>query len=384
MKRFSTAAVVGAALVMMASCGSRTGLFGISGDTGEIPDSSILPDSPSPPDARPDGPLPCKPGRFPFERAIAQLMFVIDRSGSMAFSLDGTQPVGGVLPPGVLSRWQVLRNGLATAIVPFDATIAMGAKFYPEVAPPGPGGPDACLTDLGVGLAPAAGNATQILDVFDTTDPRGGTPTSEAIRLAAQYLSTARGVARTMIVATDGAPNCNPDLDQQTCLCTVTLASGTDVCKEAPVGSNCLDDKGTISVVKTIFETQKIPVYVLGIGGAEQPAFLRVLDDMAVAGGRAKPTSPKHYSAQTEAEMTAALASISSSVAQCTFLTPSAPTDPSAITVEINGQRIARDTTHTNGWDWVDQAYGTLAFFGPACDAASTQMPDISGVIRCD
>jgi len=82
--------------------------------------------------------------------------------------------------------------------------------------------------------------------------------------------------------------------------------------------------------------------------------------------------------------MNAALASISSSVAQCTFLTPSAPTDPSAITVEINGKSIARDTTHTNGWDWVDQAYGTLAFFGSACDAASTQTPQISGVIRCD
>jgi hypothetical protein len=383
MKRLSSTVVVGAALVLMASCGSRTGLFGISDDIIDLPDGST-PDSPSPPDARPDGPLPCKPGRFPFERAIAQLMFVLDRSGSMAFALDGTQPVGGVLPPGIPSRWQVLHGGLTKAIVPFDTTIAMGAKFYPEVSPPGPGDPDACLTDLGVGLAPAPGNATQILDTFDTTEPKGGTPTSEAIRLAAQYLSTARGVARTMILATDGAPNCNPDLDQESCLCTVMLASGTEVCKGAPDGSNCLDDTRTISVVKNIFETQKIPVYVLGIGGAEQLAFLRVLDDMAVAGGRAKPTSPKHYSVQTEAEMNAALASISSSVAQCTFLTPSAPTDPSAITVEIDGQRIPRDTTHTNGWDWVDQAYGTLAFFGAACDAASAPKPEISGVIRCD
>jgi len=386
MRRLASAVVFGAALVLVASCGSRTGLFGGIDDIPDVPDGATTMDSPSLPDARPDGAVACTPGRFAFSRAIAQLMFVIDRSGSMAFSLDGIQPnpVGG-LPTGVLSRWQVLHNGLTKAIVPFDNTIAMGAKFYPEVSPPGPGdSDDGCLTDVGVGLAPAPGNAKQILDVFDTTMPLGGTPTSEAIRLAAQYLSTARGVARTMIVATDGAPNCNADLDQESCLCTVMLPNGTNVCKGAENGQNCLDDRRTISVVKDIFDTQKIPVYVIGIGGAEQPAFLRVLDDLAVAGGRPKPTSPKHYSVQTEAEMNAALASISSSVAQCTFLTPSAPTDPSAITVEIDGKRIARDTTHTNGWDWVDQAYGTLAFFGSACDAASKQNPEISGVIRCD
>jgi hypothetical protein len=380
--RVASAFVLATGVAAMASCGSRTGLF--AGGGSEDP---IIPsvDASPPPDARPDGAVACTPGRFDFELAIPQLMFVIDRSGSMAFALDGTQPgPRGNLPPGVASRWEVLRDGLQSAITPFDRAIAMGAKFYPEVEPPGPDQPNGCLTDVGVGLAPKSGNASSILSVFGTTEPNGGTPTSEAIRLAAQYLAGARGVARTMIVATDGAPNCNAALDQDTCTCTVVLGNGTNVCRSSDNGEQCLDDGRTISVVKGIFETQKIPVYVIGIGGAEQPAFLRVLDDMAVAGGRAKPTSPKHYSVQTAAEMNQALASISSSVAKCTFLTPSAPTDPSAITVEIDGRSIPRDTSHTNGWDWVDQAYGTLAFFGSACDAASGEKPKISGVIRCD
>jgi hypothetical protein len=78
----------------------------------------------------------------------------------------------------------------------------------------------------------------------------------------------------------------------------------------------------------------KIPVYVIGIGSTERPAFLKVLDDMAVAGGRPRPSAPFHYNVQTAAEMKSALASISDSIAKCTYLTPSAPTDPNAISVE--------------------------------------------------
>ena len=167
-------------------------------------------------DGPPDGAVACTPGRFTLDLAIAQLMFVIDRSGSMAFSLDGKQPDRfGNLPPGVLSRWDTLRDALFQTITPFDNELAMGAKFYPEESPPGPSPADeACRTDVGVGIAPARGNVKDIINVFDTTDPNGGTPTAEAIRLAAQYIAGTRGVARTMIVATDGAPNCNGDLDQ--------------------------------------------------------------------------------------------------------------------------------------------------------------------------
>jgi hypothetical protein len=94
----------------MASCGSRTGLFGgdaFGGPDGSFPETTPFPDGPT------DGPIKCIPGRFTFELATAQLMFVIDRSGSMAFSLDGQRPDGmGNLPPGIMSRWDTLRDGL--------------------------------------------------------------------------------------------------------------------------------------------------------------------------------------------------------------------------------------------------------------------------------
>jgi hypothetical protein len=295
--------------------------------------------------------------------------------------------VRGQLPPGVPSRWQTLQDALFQTILPFDNALAMGAKFYPEVADEGAPVEEACRTDLGVALPPRRGNASAILNVFDTTAPVGGTPTSEAVRLAAQYVTSVRGVSRVMVLATDGAPNCNGNLDNGRCTCTATTQTGEQACAGREGGEfNCLDDRRAIDVVRAIFEVQKIPVYVIGIGSTERPEFLKVLDDMAVAGGRARPTAPRHYNVQTAAEMKSALNVIQDSVAKCTYLTPSAPTDPNAISVEIDGSPVARDTSHRNGWDWVDQAYGTMTFFGPACDRASAagKAPQVAGVVRCE
>jgi hypothetical protein len=184
-----------------------------------------------------------------------------------------------------------------------------------------------------------------------------------------------------MILATDGAPNCNEALDHRTCVCTAIASP----CSTTERGRySCLDDGRTISVIRDTFDKQKIPVYVIGIGSTERPEFLRVLDDMAVAGGRPRTSAPRHYNVQSADELSETFSDIRDEVSKCTFLTPSAPTDPNAISVEINGVVIPRDPTRQNGWDWVDQAYGELAFFGDACDKISGGAAKASGVISCD
>jgi hypothetical protein len=369
----ATALAAAATLFSIASCGSRTGLFAADDLASDLARGDAAADAV-------DEPVGCVPGTFVFELATAQLMFVLDRSGSMAFSLSGQDP----LPPGELSRWVTLRNALAQTILPFDGQLAMGAKFFPEVLPEDSlGDPaDACRVDTGVAVAPAIGRANAILSVFDTTQPIGGTPTADAVRLGAQYLSGRRGVARTMILATDGAPNCNGALDAVTCTCTTPRF---DCARDPQVGAfSCLDDGRTVGVIGDIFQQQNIPVYVIGIGSTESAQFLQVLDQMAVAGGRPRAGTPKHYSAQSSAELGDALSTIRDSITKCTYLTPSAPTDPNAITVSIGGAQIARDPSHQDGWDWVDQAFGELAFFGPACDAASrNSASSVTGVVTC-
>lgn len=365
------------ALVAMASCGSRTGLFASDtdsplgeGGTPAPPDGSF--DAPR--DAPDEAAVPCVPGRFDLDRGFAQLVLVIDRSGSMENGLTAEEPPA----PGQPTRWQALRAALELSLTPFDGEIAFGAKFFPEPFR-ATLGTDGCFVDTGVAVAPKLGGVQSILQAYDAYNPRGGTPTTEAVRAAAELVKRRRGVARTLVVATDGAPNCNDFLDPRTCICT----SLPEQCGNNTDPSVCLDDKSAIDIVRKVADEDRIPVYVLGIGGGANAAFTRTLDGMAVAGGRPRGTTPRYYPAQSPAELTAALTSIRDSIANCTFLTPSAPEDPNAIEVTIGGVTIKRDPSRTNGWDWVDQSYGQLAFFGAACAAASRAPTSAQGVVSC-
>jgi hypothetical protein len=383
-------AVVSALLVGMASCGSRTGLF--LPELSTIPDATRDADVTNVRDARAeadalpdvrdatidaidDGPLPCVSGTFTLNLASPQLMFVMDRSGSMEFALDSTGPPAAGQP----TRWTVLRDALGQTIIPFTDQIAMGARFYPIANADPFDNVEACSQDPpSRGIVPALGNADAILRVFDDTPPVGGTPTAMALQAAARQLSASRAVARAMVVATDGVPNCNAALDRLTCTCT---ARDPDDCRRFPTGAtNCLDDVRTIATLESISQDNKIPVYVVGIGVTS--AFSATLDAMAVAGGRPRSATPKYYPAETPGDLISAFTVVRDSVAKCSYITTSSPTDPDAISVKVAGRNVARDPNRINGWDWIDQAYGHLQLFGAACALATPT--NVVGTISCD
>jgi hypothetical protein len=373
LRHLASALVTAGILVAAAACGSRTGLFTpTDGYEISIDGGGGLPF---------DAAVGCTPGNFSFQLALTQLMFALDRSGSMQFTLDGAQGA-----PRSEWRWTILRNSLAQTITTFDNQIAMGAKFFPETLSQTQStiSDVACRLDSTIAIPPAQGNAQRILAGFDQADPVGGTPTSEAINVSAAALNATRSVARTIVLATDGAPNCNGALDKSNCTCT--SAAGNQTCDRAVNGQyNCLDDDRTITSIDTVFK-QGIPVYVIGIGSLERPDFQAVLDRMAVAGGRPRATSPRYFNVQSADDLTNALTTIRDSVAKCTYLTPSAPTNPDSISVQVSGTVIPRDETHANGWDWIDQRLGELEFFGKACTAAqaATTPTAVGGTIACD
>ena len=76
-------------------------------DAAVVTDAATLPDAPDAFTA-PDAPLGCVPGHYTLVRGITEVVFVIDRSGSMAFNLDGS-----MLPP---RRWDVLRSALDVSL----------------------------------------------------------------------------------------------------------------------------------------------------------------------------------------------------------------------------------------------------------------------------
>ncbi len=379
-RHLAGSAVAFTALAAIASCGSRTGLFGPE-DTGlnvQAPDPfDGGRDARSVRDAIPDvieEPLGCIPGTFTFALATPQLMFVLDRSGSMEFQLTSNTPS----TPSQPSRWSVLASSLGQTITPFTNQIAMGARFFPSAEADDIIASLACMQDPpSSAITPALGNAASILSVFTKTFPIGGTPTAIALQRAAQEVSSSRAVARVMVLATDGQPNCNAQLDGDTCICT---SANPDACRTSVDGNtSCLDDNRTVQTIRDIYDQRKIPVYVVGIGATA--GFAPILDRMATAGGRPRNGTPKYYAADTPAQLTNAFTVIRDGVARCSYITPSSPTDPNAITVELGGKVLLRDPTHTDGWDWIDQAYGHLQLFGSACDQANAS--NVAGTVTC-
>lgn len=288
----------------------------------------------------------CLPRSVPLEPAVPTVMFVIDRSGSMAEDLDGRLDGGA-------SRWRVLETSLRRVLPPLDQKIAMGALMYPVNA-------TACTLPTNVDLSPARGNATRLLSLF-TTRPIGGTPTFGAVSTAARHLASLRTAssARALVLATDGAPNCNTALNRLTCTCTRTTSSG--VCDSS---TNCLDDARTITELRDLYGTSNLPTYVVGLG-SQLNQFAATLDAMAVAGGVPRMgTGTRYYSASSEAELTDAFARITAQLTRCTFLLNGlGPNDTFA--VRVNDDAVPQGP---EGWEWLNQANGELTLHGMACD----------------
>jgi hypothetical protein len=316
-------------------------------------------------------------------------MLVIDRSGSMRFSLSGVDPdPSGQQPPRPDSRWKILQRGLDPVLSALEGRLELGAKFFPEpIENPQSPTAEACLVRAPVDVPPRRATAASILATFEQTRPVGGTPTADAIRSTVTYLKSGarRVLSRYIVLATDGAPNCNAALDELVCVCTQRDLA---ICRDDAVGgpTRCLDDTRTIRVIQDAADNERIPIFVIGLGTSDEPAYESTLNRMAVAGGRPRSGTPRFYGAQSALELEKALSEIQSSIAECTYVTPSAPTDPNAITIDVNGVSIKRDTKRGNGWDWVDQSYGQVALFGAACDAAlrGGDGSDIKGTVTCE
>ena len=364
-------------LLALAGCGAKTGLriptFDAAPDVIVDAGSDTL-DAPDARDAfsadAPDA-LTCVPGHFTLVRGTAKVMFVLNRSGSMTFNLDGTTN-----PP---RRWDVLDSALASTLPPYEDTLAMGAYAFPRrfdgsVA-------RSCQVTPAVDVAPALHNASGVLSILTTTDPWGATPTAAAMAFIGATLvpRVTLDHSATIVLSTDGGPNCNGALDVRSCQCTSVDPMGQPSCFGMP--TNCLDDvRATMDIAS--LAAQGVATFVIGLDGDAEPAERMALAEMALAGGRpnTRPGQPAYYSARDPAQVAAAFDTIERSIVRCTLRSPSRPDDPNAISVSIDGVTIPRDRAHADGWDWTGTSFARITFFGTACEqvAASTNDPEVT------
>ena len=268
----------------------------------------------------------------------------------MLEDLDGRTDAG-------VSRWRLLKSTLGSVLPPLDQKVAMGALIYPVRA-------DACTAPSTVDLSPALGNTNNLLSFFNASMPLGGTPTAAALDVASQHLRNLRTAtsARALILATDGAPNCNETLQNDTCVCT----SPPQVNPNCDTPTHCLDDSATVAQLRAVFSLG-MPTYVIGLGSSLNQ-FASTLDAMAVAGGVPRQgIGPRYYSVANQSELTDAFNRVTSQLTRCTFLLNGLALNDTFV-VQVGGVDVPQGP---NGWEWLNLTNGELALHGTACDRAA-------------
>lgn len=367
--------------LLLAACGARTGL--------EVPETSVELDATvaidaARFDAAPDAPLAdvgvpdrfvppdafqCIPGSFALTPAGADVVFMIDRSGSMRLTFEGTEQ-----PDTNLWRWTFLRAALDESFDLLGERVRFGAKFFPAPIfdPDNITAREACLVTPGIDVPIAPNNRAAFLAQMDVALPLGGTPTAAAMREARAALQSSLEGRRFIVLATDGGPNCNaqnPD-NPRRCVCT----SERPACLQPETGRlACLDDDGMLAELDATFTDAGVPVFVIGITDDSRPDLNDFLGRMAVAGGRARtvPNEPPYYSVQSSLELRDAFDQITASIGRCGFVSPSVPTGNARFTLELDGVPLAEDPA--NGWTWINRSVGEIELHGDAC--ARSELP---------
>jgi hypothetical protein len=281
------------------------------------------------------------------------LYFVIDRSGSMGDLVEGVQKYGAVARAATsLVRALGPRANIGATVFPgrgaSENPCALGSEVFPTQ--PGDALPSGSCGDRPITRA----FASSIGGV-----PIGSTPT--AISLAAVLPTLEKLSGKTaVILATDGGPNCNANAacDASKCIPNIEQQcqpAGVNCCDAVINGPEaCLDEEPTRAAVAALHD-HGIPTYVIGIPGSAPYAAL--LDELAAAGGTARPMEPAYYDVQHLDELDAVLAAIGTKVVlSCHLQLESAPPRRDLVNVYLDRQQLTYGVA--DGWKWSDDADG--------------------------
>jgi hypothetical protein len=321
------------------------------------------------------------------------VLLVIDKSGSMADTPAGF----------ATDKWTATRTALRAALDPVKGAISFGLELFPfdtagRIPIVGCGG--ACCSmpagaaAINIAVEPGTTAFQKILGAVASQDPGGATPMAAALKEALAYFSTGDGAklagGKYVVLATDGAPNCNEGLACDATKCTVNIdaagkvgappcvAAATSCCVAAYSGSplQCLDDSATGTQIAAL-KAAGVTTFVIGIPGSE--SYASVLDAFAVAGGQAAATSPKYFAVSAAggaASLTDAFKAITTKlVTACDLKLKSVPPDPTMLNVRIDNVPVPKATAEggveagADGWA-LDQSTSppTLKLLGATCD----------------
>lgn len=316
----------------------------------------------------PDTGLVCDEMDLPVTRVTPRVLIVLDRSNSMGH--DG--------------YWDPVREAVYSVTNALETRIAFGLMVFPRTdgRQACAGSENPCEPARSPTLSCNANYASRIRGALRDLRTCGGTPTAMTLDAAAEYfreipsfdhVPRPRDSLGHVLLATDGAPNCNEDLPPSTCRCT----GSRDACEDH--AGNCLDDERTLQAISDLRDVE-VDLYVLGIAVSE---WVDVLDEMALQGG-----TEAAYMVDEPLEIEEELDSITEGLTTCEVVVrpPEPVADPNKVNFYVEGVRVPRDSEGDcdEGWTWMDDQHEHVVFCGSWCERLrSGEVDDVIATFGC-
>lgn len=289
------------------------------------------------------------------------LYFVFDRSGSMAELVDGS----------VDTRYDRVRAAALDLVRTLGPLINVGAALLPFgniEDNPCTTGQEVFPVTRGDPVTGEDGPTTRGFAFATLAHPRGGTPVAATLRRIYDKLRFVKGNT-VILLATDGAPNCNFDtscgIDQ--CIPHIEGVCGPseDCCAPGGDGGpqNCIDRNDTLAAISAL-GTLGIEVYVIGIPGSA--VYVDVLNAMAEVGGTAQDGDTKYHKVDDLDQLSGVLTAIAAATIRCDFVLTDPPEEPDMTNVYLDGVLVPYD--EQDGWTWQDETTDAVVLHGDACD----------------
>jgi len=324
------------------SSGGSTGGGTTAGSTGAAPDAGDSNGGANPENCEEfvARPMPTTP----------DMLIVLDRSGSM-------KTIGGLLGPAV-NRWDPSVTAVKSITASLDDKIRFGLMLFP-------GKGDACVAGkVDVPIDLNAGD--QIATLLNATQPGGGTPTGETLKVAQAVLDARTSGPDTkpspkfVLLVTDGQPTCP------------NAKGGTILSTPAQLAQ---DKQLTITAIESLFTKSATKTYVIGYDAASDANLASALTEFAKAG-----KTDNYRAVEDEASLLAELQKIAGEIVSCTYNLDTEPKNPGFVLVQLDGKQLNLD--QADGWSIVGTA---VTVQGQACKTLQDGKDHTLSVkVKCD
>jgi hypothetical protein len=306
------------------------------------------------------------------------LYLILDRSGSMIDSMVA-HPMSTDL-----NKYESSVQAIHEVLFAIGHRVAYGAAVFPSL-----GNVDTCAAGNNIDKVKPGDSVTYarngldgphltaLMGVLKLFLPEGSTPTSATLNALLPSLLALEGKT-SIILTTDGAPNCNANASCTATNCIANIenayqANGKlcDATVNCCASSgdygpySCIDGDATVAALAQLLDNG-IKTYVIGLPGTA--AYRDTMNRLAVAGGTARTqttaTDPLYYSVEDSTALGTALMSIATEVSiSCTVKLDQVPPDWSMVNVYFDNGIVRHDVT--NGWKQLDGQ--TLELAGDSC-----------------